>query len=364
MGHPGSFAERSGAAEASPLHVSRRVRQALCLALLSAACDRSAESDLVSIDEYPDRLFAAATWDTVAVIGGRNAQDTTLISPTFVRLWGEDLLVLDYVSLSLRLIDGQGRLQWVYDRQGGGPGEFKYASSFAITPDGYAWVLDPGNQKILEFEHDGTLRRELSLRHFPAVPTAFGFRGKSAVFTTLTPGTGLIIASGDSLESTRTWPFPWPETIDAAVNFHTFLSGNAAGSDTAVIAFYHGPGFIVLEGDRATPHRYIEHVPFALRVSPRLQEERADSARFAARSVRVVGDEIFFLFGGRPVRYAHMEGEPTRFIDVYGVDGAYKRSYLLPFSAREMDTSDGEVFYLSTDAEDLYPQIIGLRPRQ
>jgi len=87
-----------------------------------------------------------------------------------------------------------------------------------------------------------------------------------------------------------------------------------------------------------------------------------DSARYGATAVRIVRDEIFMLFGGRPRRQEH-PAEPTVLIDVYGLDGRYRRSYLLPCDAEGMTTRDGETFYVLTERDDGVPLILVLRPR-
>ncbi|MGH7480598.1 MAG: hypothetical protein ACRELV_00455, partial [Longimicrobiales bacterium] len=102
--------------------------------------------------------------------------------------------------------------------------------------------------------------------------------------------------------------------------------------------------------------------PWALKSGPRLMRAGADSARYGAVSLSVVGDEIFMLFGGRPFRQEHPD-EPTRMIDVYGMDGEYRRSYRLPFDTGHMVTDNGELFYVLTYDELGYPFILGLRPR-
>lgn len=326
-----------------------------------AACEPTS-GGFVTLEAYPNRRFAATEWDTVLVVGSRSVEDTTLINSTFLRLWNDRLLVVDAGKLNIRVLDRSGRIRWIYDRQGRGPGEFRYTSAVSITPAGHAWLLDAGNQKIIEFQRDGSVLRDLDLRHFPVTASSFGFQGTRTVFTTQTPTTGIIVARGDSLDHAEVRAFPWPDSVDSGLNFRTSIAGSTS-SETVVIAFYHGPGFIVLEGDSANTYHYVEEIPFARKGSPWIQRQAVDSARYGAVSARIVGDEVFFLFGGRPRRYAHPDGEPTLLVDVYGLDGAYRRSYLLPTSAHDMDTNDGTVFYILTLAEGAFPQILGLRPR-
>lgn len=64
--------------------------------------------------------------------------------------------------------------------------------------------------------------------------------------------------------------------------------------------------------------------------------------------------------GGRPKRYAHAH-EPTHYIDVYGLDGRYHRSYLLPSDTWSMATADARTFYVLTFKGDM-PVLLGLRP--
>jgi hypothetical protein len=100
---------------------------------------------------------------------------------------------------------------------------------------------------------------------------------------------------------------------------------------------------------RPTYHPYIEEVP--------LTTGRHLSVSFAAHSIDVIGDEVFFLFGGRSKGEA-IEG--PRLVDVYGLDGAYRRSYRLPMEAYNL-TTDGSTFYVLQ--HEPFPAVIILRPK-
>ena len=121
-----------------------------------------------------------------------------------------------------------------------------------------------------------------------------------------------------------------------------------------------GPGFILYDGDQARFHPYVQAIPWAEKAGPRLTARRADSARFGAVSVSVDSTEIHMLFGGRPIRAAH-PAEPTKLVDVYGLDGSYLRSYELPTHFRHMAKS-GESYVLYNESELGLPQIRRFSP--
>ncbi len=60
----------------------------------------------------------------------------------------------------------------------------------------------------------------------------------------------------------------------------------------------------------------------------------------------------------------HPLGEPTVLIDVYGLDGGYRRSYRLPGDTKAMVTENGQTFYVLTETEDGLPTLLGLRLRE
>jgi hypothetical protein len=303
-------------------------------------------------------------WDTVGIIGRLNAEDTTHVQPSRLRAWGDGFAVSDRSGTGVRFVNGQGDLRWVYAREGAGPGEVRNISEMRVTPDGLLWMIDAHNVKIMELAIDGTLCREIPMTRLPAIPQEMVFIGlEDVLFATQVPSRGMMIAHRDSLTVRSVGRFPWSDTLAAQWNLSVKATQPRAGSDTVAIALLHGPGFVIVENGRIVVHEYLDRISMVEKVSPALREAGADSARYAARAARAVGDELFLLFGGRPRRRAHPTGEPTVLMDVYGLDGAYRRSYLLPESAHDFETVDGEVFHLLTNAEGIYPQILSVRPR-
>ena len=65
----------------------------------------------------------------------------------------------------------------------------------------------------------------------------------------------------------------------------------------------------------------------------------------------------------RPTAPAAAVRKPRRahdLIDVYGLDGGYRRSYRLPVDTDAMATVDGRTFYVLTPVERMYPHLFGL----
>ena len=69
-----------------------------------------------------------------------------------------------------------------------------------------------------------------------------------------------------------------------------------------------------------------------------------------------------YHFGGRPNRFSRPGALPTELIDVYGLDGRYRRSYQLPRDTPALVT-DGHIYYVLTRTLDGLPTILALVPR-
>lgn len=304
------------------------------------------------------RDVVTSRWDTTMVVGGKSANDTTLLAPTWVSLWGPRIVVVDQPNEVVRVFDHRGRLLWSFGRRGHGPGEFENIGNAVQGPNGRLWILGWRNDRIVEVSDSGQMIREVSLAGYPVIPSTMLPLRNRVVFTTQTPRYGEIIADPDSLRIRSTKPFPWPQPLDYALNLTTV----ATSSSTAwVEAFEYGPGFMVGRADTVRTYHYFKWIPWAQKAGPALNAAHADSARYAARAASIAGNEVYFLFGGRPKRYAHPH-EPTRYIDVYGLDGRYHRSFRLPSDTWSMATVDGRTFYVLTLQGDL-PILLGLRAR-
>ena len=305
------------------------------------------------------RNVAAASWDTLFIAGSGGVDDTLFARPHRVSVVGDLVLVGNGMTDRVIALDkNSGDVRWTFGRRGGAPTEFSGIVDIKAARGGTILVLDYGNGRVTELSTAGEFLGVRDLKHLPAPPFAILPLGDRAI--AMSPGGGarpFMELGPDSFDLRKRLPLAWPDSIPTLAN--TELSLAEGSGNQWVSAFALGPGFIVWKGDVPSAHRYIDYVPFANRVNAAIRRIGADSARYGARSMSISADEIFMLFGGRPVRSSH-PGEPTVWIDVYSLEGAYLRSYRLPFDTDAM-AMDGSTFYLL--ASDDAPELIALRPK-
>lgn len=357
----------AASAPGQPRTASRRARPGLLsvaplLLFTLAACGGDDPIDRLR-EEHPNRRFVTAAWDTVFQLGSADPNDTTLLTPGNILLWDDRIVLTDGRNRNVRVFSRSGELLWVLDKRGQGPGELAWVTALSVSSAGHLWVPDQSNGRILELTKTGELLRELRIQHLPASPQSIAVLQDRVVFPTQTAEYALIVADPDSLRVLSWRGFPWPEPLDSRLNLDVVHTARRPPSGEAwAMAFSYGPGFMVFHGDSVATYRYIDPIPFAIKSGPRERAMGADSARYAALSISQVGDELFMLFGSRPRRQQHPAGEPTLLIDVYGLDGQYRRSYKLPSNTIDMTTEDGETFYVLTYIDETYPVLLGLRP--
>lgn len=328
---------------------------------LVSACSGDSPSP-THVDRYPSREFAATSWDTVSAFGPETPDDTSLVAPATVTTWDQKLVVLDWVRATVSVMSDRGRPLWQFGHRGRGPGELEQVAYVRPTPWGTLWVIDGKNLKVVELDSAGQLLKEIPTRHLPAVPGSVMFPShRRVVLGTQSPKAGRITADPDSLSVIQVRPFLWADSVNHRYDIRVRSASDSATGQW-VEALYFGPGFVVGQADSVFGrYRYVDDIPWARKGNPRLTRLKADSARYGAVKAEVFEGEIYLLFGGRPLRMAH-ESEPTELVDVYGFDGGYRRSYLLPMSADDFALfPDGRFVVLSSYAE-LYPRIYVLRP--
>lgn len=303
------------------------------------------------------RNVVAERWDTLFVAGGETVNDTLFAGPNQLAIADGVVVVGDDMAARLVALDRTtGEVEWRFGGPGAGPREFRGLADIAVTRGGTIWVLDFGNGRIAELSSTGEFRGVRTLHHLPAPPASILPLADRAIAMSHGAPEPFMEIGLDSLELRGAFTLAWPEPIPEIANTRVELAEGPG--NVWVSAFALGPGFTVWGRGGPSSYHYRERVPFANRSSREIRRLRADSARNGAMSLDVVGEEIFVLFGGRPVRQAH-PGEPTLWIDVYSLDGEYVRSYRLPFDTSAMAT-DGQTFYLHP-AEGV-PRLIGLRP--
>ena len=325
----------------------------MCLGF--AACQESIDE----LHRYLPRNVVVERWDTVFVAGGEGVNDTLIFSSHLVTLADSVVIVADGIAERVVALDAAtGRLEWTFGRPGQGPGEFRGISDVAVTRDQMVWVLDFGNGRIAELSPDGQFHGVRPLHHLPAPPASLLPLDVHAIAMSHGAPMPFMEIGLDSLELRRAFGLSWPGPSSEIANTRVLL---AKGPDsTWVSAFTLGPGFTIWKGSGSRSFSYREPIFFANRSSPTIRQMGADSARWAAVSLDVVGEDIFMLFGGRPARRAH-PAEPTLWIDVYRLSGEYLHSYRLPFDTSGMAT-DGRTFYV-LPSEGI-PRLVALRPKE
>lgn len=317
-----------------------------------------------SSDARQGRVVVATQWDTVLVIGTTDANDTTLVSPVHLSVWNDRIVVVEDYAQVVRAFSTRppGAQLWVAGSTGEGPGEMVQGYHAFVSEDGVLCVEDGANVKILEFDSAGQFLREQYYRHLPPGTTgAVGIKG-GVLWPNYFSTRPFLITSTERLDVIDSVSVPWPVPDEGDPNdldLRARVRGYPGGWVAALMA---APFFAVMGPEGLALHRYVVDIPYAYRpgILPFLPPG-VDTVRWAARDVSVVRDEVFLLFGGRP-RRRWQAAEETRFVDVYGLDGRYRRSYHLPFHAFRMDTADGSTFFFLTQAAEMYPQLIGLRP--
>ena len=307
-----------------------------------------------------ERLFPGSGWDTTLVIGSMSAEDSTLLSPEIVVAWGELLAVDQGGTEQVSVFDrSSGRLRWVYGRRGQGPGEVAQVGNLFIDADNHLRVRDSRNKKVLKLSTEGAFLGEQSTQHIPMVSSDPALSGETLFWSQLWPGRPAYLTDVAELEVVDSLVIEWPipDNLPRAVRIS---ARNRGLPDGWVTALDHGPWFAVIRPADVRIHSYVQSIPFTYRNGPwKALDPMGDTATYGAQDISVVDDEIFMLFGGRPLRFGNPE-EPTNLIDVYGVDGGYRRSYQLPFDTDAMATVDGRTFYVLTLVERMYPHLFGL----
>jgi hypothetical protein len=121
----------------------------------------------------------------------------------------------------------------------------------------------------------------------------------------------------------------------------------------------YGPVFSIWNGLEGEAHRYFDEVPYARPGTPENVAARRDTLTRGAIAGSIVEGEIYLLGGGRGRTRTDRQGAPADLIDVFGLDGGYRRSYRLPAHANDFAT-DGRLFVVSRQDP---AEVVGLRPR-
>ncbi len=331
-------------------------------ALLVVAC-QGTPPDSAAVPDGAGRVFRSASWDTVLRVGMTNPDDTTLLSPSRLRVGPEQIYIIDNIHQNIRALDAKtGRLDWSFANAGQGPRQLGNAMDVQVLPDGTIWLLDSGNGKFLIFDNDGRLLRTRSLPPELSRPGRFVISGDRLYLFSQYVAEAYAILRLSDFDVLSVGHLPWPDgmTQDLNLKISTAVARDSGGS-VWLAAYEYGPGFLISRESEVRPFEYFDPKTFPLKSGPSVRAAGADSAEYAARAASIVGDSVFILFGGRPRRQAHL-AQDTRFIDCYSVvDGSYQFSLYLPGDTRSMDTVDALTFHVLTEVDGL-PLLLGLRP--
>ncbi len=314
----------------------------------------------------PGRQILVTQWDTLLILGTQTPTDTSLVRPATILVSGELLFVLEDLDQQVRAFDTEtGDRVWTFGRKGEGPGEMAFAYGLGIDPRGNLRIWDSRNRKLLEVDRSGRFLGEVYFRNLWGISGAPEVFGERLVWVQLAEGRPTFVSKLDGGEPVDSVRIQWP--IPEHLPYRPNLFSRTAGSSNAwVMGLQLGPYFAVGTADGVHIHPFIEPPPFAYAANQRLssRDPAADSARWGARDIGMTDTQILVLTGGRPPKL-HYPEEPSRLIDVYGTDGVYQHSLLLPLDAHAFSTPDGEtIFVLASPTTGLgVPQIFGLRPR-
>ena len=329
------------------LSIANRGGMLLLAVLALGGCRTEESADGQS--EARGRKVTVQEWDTVAIIGGADINDTTLHLPGRIVLWNEALAIIDQLPPFIRVFCNTGRPLWSTGRFGAGPGELKNPFALAVANNGNLLVLDAGLIRLNEYTPGGEFVRHLANAR-ARIEADFTVIPDRIVVTNSDPRISTTYLSTDSLKVIETQPLPWPDSLPRRTRIDRWNAAVPGKRMSWVSGFRRGPGFFVYANGRPTYHPYIEEVPFV--------SGRVATWKDGAQSIDVIRDEVFFLFGRQGLSTGIKR---PRLVDVYGLDGAYRRSYRLPMEAFHL-TTDGRTFYVLQHQP--FPAVVILRPKQ
>ena len=319
------------------------------LAILFAGCQDTGESSRQTAGSAapavsaPERQFPEVAWDTIFSIGG-GVQDTLLLRPRLVAAGNGYLYAYDYVDARLKAFDGKGNLQWIFGRQGKGPGEFGNATGLQIGPQGSIWVVDSPTARITEVTPDGELSRmvpfdgKLILRVLPLAENMLLIPADPHHFW---------IAVDDSGRVTDQGFLPLPELKTAHPATRTPFVAVSPSHERWAAVFPWASPLLVYDGKALRcAGTLVEGGPFPPAPSP-------DNVIWAV-GLAMSDTSVFVLARGQT-------RDERRIIDEYSTnDCRYLRTLRLPGLFQAMAYNRG-TFYLYR--EEPAPSIIALRPR-
>ena len=308
------------------------------------------------------RVRSSVEFDTLWVFGGPS--DTLLASPGRPRLDGaQGLVFFDIRNQAAYRLGADGDLLWSWGTKGEGPGELLNVRAMDVGTDGSVVLVDSGNRRVVRLSADGRLLEEAPMPR----------QGSSVQSVAVLQG-GRMAVAGEMAVAGRSGTGSvlglWDGSNVAAAELPAGLGephpmqhqGRLVrwGDKSWVFGFRVGNGWTTFrEAELQGVFPYVEHLDF-----PRLRQVRRGNTVSTkttrrpietGRSLSVVGDTLFVLFGGKsPGR--------GRLLDKFDVrSGAYLETDVLPHYANEAVVGADRVF--TTEAWDVFPRIVALARR-
>lgn len=78
-----------------------------------------------------------------------------------------DVYLVDGVNSRIIVLDGKGRMKFLFGKKGTGPGEFTHPLGIDISDEGKVFIADSGNHRIQVFDLLGNFLRMFTVRSGP-----------------------------------------------------------------------------------------------------------------------------------------------------------------------------------------------------
>ena len=318
-----------------------------------AAQERLIEApSLFSSSDDVERVRSSVAFDTLWVFGGPS--DTLLASPMLPRLDGaQGLVFFDMLNQAAYRLGKDGELLWSWGTKGEGPGELQAVEAIDVAPDGSVVLLDSDNLRVVRLSTDGRLLEETRAPEGTVyMSSAAALRGGRLVVADGVVGPLLALWDGDDVIAAGL-------PADLGEPHRMLHQGSLVRwRDNAwVFGFSSGNGWATFREDQLMGvFPYVKHSPFG-----RAREVRQGNAVRTwmlarpvetGRSLSVVGDTLFVLFGGE-------DWTQGRILDKFDLrSGAYLETEFLPHFANWAVVGEDRVFTI--EAWDVYPRIVAL----
>lgn len=334
--------------------MTRCVAAAAAVVCFACGDELQVAPSLFSEADNVQRVRSDVVFDTLWVLGG--PEDTVLAMPMLPRHDGAlGVVFFDLQNKKVYRVGADGELLWSWGRAGEGPGEITNVRALDVRTDGSVVLVDSGNRRVVTLSSDG--------EHVDEVPLEqVGFVHSVAA---LSSGR-LALHASRPLVSTWSTEGAVDAELPAALGETRTIQhqGRVARwrGGQWVFGFGFGNGWLVFDGDGNKPsgvYPYVEHTTFpdviSVRQGLRTYSRHPTRPVSSGRSLSVLGDTLFVLFGG--TRGAGWV------LDRYDVrTGRYLASDALPHYTNRAVVGPGRLFTVYSAG--MFPSVVALSRRR